>query len=189
MLILLYEVICTVMVSGIILSRAECRSLAIFANDAKDKCEYRAATGVLLRSDGQSADSVGRKLGVTPKQVFLWCRKFNKKGVEGLKVRKRTGRPPEKKDKAKKVIPKLLQKDPQAFGYFKGRWVLRDIARQLQQEGIQLGYTGVHRALGELGIKLKQPKLRAPGSLRKNYQKRAEIKRYKQVSSALLKKE
>lgn len=176
------------MVSGIILSRTECHLLAVFANEAKDKREYRAATGVLMRSDGQSAESVGRKLGVTPKQVFAWCRKFNRNGVRGLKVRKQTGRPPEKKNKAKKIIPKLLQKDPQAFGYLKGRWVLRDIARQLQQEGIQLGYTGVHRALGELGIKLKQPKLRAPGSLRKNYQRRAEINSYKQVSSALLKK-
>lgn len=186
---MLYEVIRMAMSSGIFLSRAKCRRLKEFADKAKDKCEYRAAMGVLMRSEGESAKSVGKKLGVTPKQVFTWCRKFIENGVGGLEVGKQTGRPPEKKNMAKKIIPGLLQKDPQAFGYLKGRWVLRDIARQLQQEGVQLGYTGVHRALGELGIKLKQPKLRAPGSLHKNYRKRAEIQRYKRVSSALLKKE
>jgi hypothetical protein len=66
--------------------------------------------------------------------------------------------------------------------------VLRDISRELKKEGIDLHYTGVHRILGDLGIVLKSPKLRAPGSIRKNYRKRAEIRRYKRVAGALLKK-
>ena len=145
--------------------------------------------GILMRGDGKSSAEVGKKLGVTKKQVFMWCRKFNEGGINELRVKKQTGRKPKKKNEAKKFIKEMLKSDPQAFGYLKGRWVLRDISRELKKEGVDLHYTGVQRALLELGMKLKQPKLRAKGSIKKNYRKRAEIRRYKRVSSALLKKE
>jgi transposase len=173
---------------GAELSKAQREQLTRFMNEVKDKREYRAALGVLLRGDGKSAKEVGRQLGVTMKQVFTWCRNFRAKGVDGLRMKKQTGRPAIDGNKAKKIIPELLKKDPQAFGYLKGRWVLRDIARELKKEGINLHYTSVHRILGDLGIVLKSPKLRAPGSIRKNYRKRAEIRRYKRVAGALLKK-
>jgi len=174
--------------AGIVLLGRQKKGLAEFMKVVKDKREYRAAFGVLLRGEGKSASEVGRKLGVTEKQVFTWCRKFSERGIGGLRMKKQTGRKPIKKSKAKQIIPELLKKDPQAFGYLKGRWVLRDIARELRKEGIDLHYTGVRRALADLGITLKQPKLRAPGSIKKNYRKRAEIRRYKRVASALLKK-
>ena len=82
----------------------------------------------------------------------------------------------------------LLKHDPQTFGFLKGKWVLRDISKQLKKEGIILNYTGVYRALGDLGIVQKMPKLRARGSLVKNYKKREEIRRYKKIAAALLKK-
>lgn len=174
--------------AGIALPNDQRKQLAHFMNETKDKREYRAALGVLLRGDGKSAKEVGRQLGVTVKQVFEWCHDFRTKGTDGLQMRKPTGRPAVHGDKAKRVIPKLLKKDPQAFGYLKGRWVLRDIARELKKEGIDLHYTSVHRILDDLGIVLKSPKLRAPGSIRKNYRKRAEIRRYKRIAGALLKK-
>jgi len=173
---------------GIALPNVQRERLARFMNEVKDKREYRAALGVLLRGDGKSAREVGRQLGVTMKQVFEWCHDFRARGTDGLRMKKQTGRPAIEGNKAKRVIPELLKKDPQAFGYLKGRWVLRDISRELKKEGIDLHYTGVHRVLRDLGIVLKSPKLRAPGSIRKNYRKRAEIRRYKRVASALLKK-
>jgi len=173
---------------GIVLSKSSRRQLERFSGETKDKREYRAARGVLLRGDGKAAEEVGRQLGVTRKQVFIWCRKFRLHGVEALRVRKQTGRPAHEGNKAKGIIPQLLDKDPQAFGYLKGRWVLRDIARELKKEGIELHYTGVRRVLNELGIKLKQPKLRAPGSLKRDYRKRKEIANYRRIAPALLKK-
>jgi len=70
----------------------------------------------------------------------------------------------------------------------KGKWVLRDISKQLKKEEINLNYTGVRRVMSELGITQKKPILRALGSIKKNYKKRAEIKRYKKIAAALLKK-
>jgi len=176
------------MSSGIFLSRSNRRQLERFSKKAKDKREYRASLGVLLRGDGKAAEEVGRQLGVTRKQVFTWCRKFRSEGTDGLRVRKQTGRPARQKAAAKEIIPDMIRKDPRAFGYLKGRWALRDIARELKKEGIELHYTGVRRALNELGIVLKQPKLRAPGSLKKNYRKRREIANYRRIAPALLKK-
>lgn len=164
------------------------RQLHQFKAKTKDKREYRAADGLLLRAEGKTADDVARRTGVTIKQVFMWTRKFRRKGVRGLRVRKQTGRPALKAALAKPRIAHLIEQDPQAFGYLKGRWVLRDIARQLEKEGVEMHYTSVRRMLGELGIVLKTPRLRTPGSLKKNYRKREQIRQYKQVAAALSKK-
>lgn len=174
--------------AGIQISLSKHKLLQRFMKVAKDAREYRAALGILLRAEKKSAGDVGKQLGVTIKQVFMWCRKFKEGGVNGLKVKKQTGRIARSKNKAKEVIPELLKQDPQAFGFLKGKWALRDISQQLKKEGINLNYTGVRRALGDLGIVQKMPKLRAQGSMVKNYKKRREIRRYKQIAAALLKK-
>lgn len=175
-------------ISGIYLSSGQRKQLQNFANKTKNKLEFRAAQGVLLRSAGEPAEEVARQFNVTIKQVFVWTRKFRAYGTEGLRVKKQTGRPAKKAKIAKPRIEKLLEKDPQLFGYLKGRWVLRDISRQLKKENIDIHYSSVHRILGDIGVVLKSPKLRAPGSIKKNYRKRAEIKRYKRIAPALLKK-
>lgn len=174
--------------AGLRLSMREKKVLNKFMRVAKDAREYRAALGILLRAEKKSAEEVGKKLGVTIKQVFMWCRKFKEHGVSGLKVKKQTGRIPRAKNKAKEALPQLLNQDPQSFGFLKGKWVLRDISKQLKKEGINLNYTGVRRALSDLGIVQKMPTLRAPGSIIKNYKKREEIRRYKLIAAALLKK-
>lgn len=174
--------------AGIKLTINQKRILKKYMRKAKDAREYRAALGILLRAESKSAKDVAQKLGVTIKQVFMWCKKFKEAGITLLNVKKQTGRPAKEKNKAKKIIPQLIKQDPQSFGFLKGKWVLRDISKQLKKEGINLNYTGVHRALGDLGIVQKMPKLRAQGSIVKNYRKREEIRRYKQIAAALLKK-
>jgi transposase len=161
--------------------------LRIFMAKTNDKREYRSADGLLLRAEGKSADDVSRRLGVTRKQVFVWTRKFRADGINGLHVKKSTGRKTTKANAAKPKITALIDKDPQAFGYLKGRWVLRDISRELKKEGIDMHWTSVGRMLEELDIVQKSPRLRAPGSLKKNYRKREEIRRYKRIAPALKK--
>ena len=174
--------------SGIKLNKNQKKILRRFMQKAKDKREYRAALGILLRGEGKAALFVAKRLGVTIKQVFFWCRKFKEEGITALQVKKQSGRPAKEKNKAKEIIPQLLKQDPQNFGFLKGKWVLRDISLHLKKEGINLNYTGVRRALSDLDIIQKMPKLRAQGSIIKNYKKREEIRRYKQIAAALLKK-
>ena len=174
--------------AGIKLSANQIKVLKSFMKKAKDKREYRAALGILLRAEGKTALFVSQKLDITIKQVFMWCKKFKKDGSLGLRVKKQSGRPAKEGSKAKELLPKLLKQDPEAFGFLKGKWVLRDISKMLKNERINLNYTGVRRILIELGITQKKPILRASGSIKKNYKKRAEIKRYKKIAAALLKK-
>ncbi|HIH20919.1 TPA: helix-turn-helix domain-containing protein [Candidatus Micrarchaeota archaeon] len=175
--------------SGIKLSRVERRKLSCFLKKTKDSKSYRAALGVLLRAQGKGADEVGIELGVTKKQVFKWCRQFRENGIEALQLKKPPGRPAVRGTAAKKRIPQLLQQEPSAFGYMKGRWVVRDIAKQLEKEGVLLCFQSVHFMLQDLGLRRRRPKLRAPGSIRKNYFKRRQIANYKRIAGALLKKE
>lgn len=175
--------------AGIKLSRKEINELEKARKHTKDAHSFRAMTGVLFRCQGQSAEAVAKNLGVCTKQVFMWCKWYKKKGISGLALSKPPGRLPKEGDKAKERLPVLLRGDPQLFGYLKGRWVVRDISKQLKKEGINLTFQSVDRILHELGIPLKRPKLRAPGSIHKNYGKRKEIANYRAVAGALLKKE
>ncbi len=174
--------------SGIELSEKQRKNLQKFMHETKDKREHRAASGILMRTEGKSADDVARHFGVTKKQVFSWTRFFRATGVEGLHMKNPTGRTPKRSIVAKPRIRQLLKEDPQLFGYLKGGWVLRDISRQLKKEGIELHFTGVRRVLEDLDIVLKSPKMRAPGSVKKNYRKRREIENYKRIAPALQKK-
>lgn len=174
--------------TGIELSEEQKSELRDALKTAKDNRSFRALTGVLLRSGGQSAGSVSNTLGASRKQVFEWCKKYRKKGIKGLFFRKSPGRPAIEGNKAKKRIPELLREDPQMFGFLKGRWVVRDISKALKKEGIRLSFQSVDRILLDLGINIKRPKLRAPGSIKKDYRKRREIRNYKKAAHVLEKK-
>ena len=83
--------------SGIKLNKNQKKILRRFMQKAKDKREYRAALGILLRGEGKAALFVAQKLGVTIKQVFVWCRKFKEDGITALQVKKQSGRPAKEK--------------------------------------------------------------------------------------------
>jgi len=177
------------MKSGINLSTKQKKELQQFAKKPRDSREYRSALGILSRSEGKSAQDVANQFNVTKKQVFTWCKKYRQNGLSGLRMRKQTGRPAVQGNFAKKYIPALLQQEPQAFGFLKGRWVVRDIAKALKKEGVYLSFQSVSRILHDMKMTLKRPRLRAPGSIHKNYRKREQIRRYKKIAPTLLKKE
>src|SRR3989338_11238757 len=174
--------------AGLSLTRTQRQQLQQFMKKTKDKREYRAAGGLLMRADGKSVDDISRRLGLSMNQIFVWTRDFRAEGTNGLRMKKPTGRKTTKADAAKPKIAALIDKDPQAFGYLKGRWVLRDISQQLKKEGVDMHWTSVGRMLNDLDMVLKSPRLRAPGSIKRNYRKREEIRRYKRIAPALLKK-
>ena len=57
--------------AGIKLSKREKSELQSARKNTKDACSFRAMTGVLLRGEGHSAETVAKNLGVSPKQVFI----------------------------------------------------------------------------------------------------------------------
>lgn len=49
---------------------------------------------VLLRAEGHSIFEVGRRVGVAPRVVYKWIKRYLDKGTRGLGDKSRPGRPP-----------------------------------------------------------------------------------------------
>ena len=159
-----------------------------FLKDTKDKIEHTRALAVLNRHRGMTAEHAAESLNVTIVAVFKWCRRYRENGIDGLRRLKPSGRTPVVKNTAKQIIPKLLKEDPQAFGYLKNRWVSRDIAEALKEEGIKIGFRYVCDILKELGLTYKRPKLTVKSDDSQYSRKEREVKNYKNASVMLSKK-
>ncbi len=77
-----------------------------------------------------------------------------------------------------------MKQDPQAFGYLKGRWVVRDIADALNEEGIPISFKHVHNMLKDLGLSYKRPKLIVRSNDSQYRRKEKQVRNYK--ASAML---
>jgi transposase len=170
------------------LSDKQVVELEIFLKGTGDKLEHARALGILNRHRGMTAEQAARSLNVTTVAVFKWCRRYREDGIDGIKRRKPPGRPAIVKKMAKKIIPRILKKDPQAFGFLKGRWVSRDISRALNEEGIKIGHRYVCNILHDLGLTYKRPKLTIKSDDPNYARKEKQVKNYKQASAMLLKK-
>ena len=120
--------------------------------------------------------------------VFKWERLYRRGGLDALRSRKPPGRPARKRPAARRLIPMLLKRDPKAFGFLKGRWVVRDIAKALSAEGIKVSKSYVHDMLKGLGLTYKRPKLTVKSNDPNYYRKAKEVRNYKRAASALAKK-
>jgi transposase len=170
------------------LSRRERRHLERFVRETRDKAEYARGTAILMRWRGKTVKEVARELNVCMGAVFKWERLYRRKGLDGLRTRKPTGRPATRGKKARELIPDLMKRDPQAFGFLNGRWVVRDISKALKQEGVDIGPTQVHGILKDLRLSHKRPKLTVESNDPSFARKEREIRRYKQVAPALEKR-
>jgi transposase len=165
------------------------RALEEFTSKTKDKLEYIRGRALVLRAQGKNGDEVARELGVSRGSVYEWESRYAKSGIDGLRRKYSTGRPPVKKTKAMKIIPQLMKKDPKLFGFLKGRWVVRDIAKEIEKEtGIGISKTHVERMLQELDLSYKRPKLHVKSDDPNYYRKKREVRSYQRIAPALEKK-
>lgn len=170
------------------LDRKEKRELKRLLSVTQDKKEYRRALGVLMRAQKKRIIDIARQLDVSIDAVERWLRAYRKRGIEGIMARKPSGRPATKRKPAEARMRELLKQDPQAFGFLKGRWVVRDIAKALSQEGIKVSKSYVQDMLSGLGLAYKRPKLDVKSNDPNYYRKAREVRRYKQAASMLEKR-
>jgi transposase len=170
------------------LTRKEKRGLKRFVERTDDKREYRRGTAVLLRGAKRRVKDIARELNVSIDAVERWVRAYRKGGgIDSLRAKKHPGRPPRLRGMAMRRMRELLKEDPRAFGFLKGRWVVRDVAKALSQEGIKVSRSYVHHMLKELGLAYKRPKLDVKSDDPSYYRKAREVKRYKQAAGMLAK--
>ena len=167
-----------------VLTHKQVKELQHFLHGTKNKLEHTRALAVLMRYEGMTVKKIALTLHVCIDAVFRWSRRYRKNGMGGLKIRKSSGRPPVVRDNASKIIPGLLKQDPQAFGYLKGRWVVRDIADALNEEGIPISFKHMHNVLKDLGLSYKRPKLIVRSNDSQYRRKEKQVRNYK--ASAML---
>ena len=123
--------------------------------------------------------------------VQRWIADYNKKGIEGLKIRKsNSGSKPRITDKDREIILSALFNDPHLFGYLRNMWSLRSLASCLTNEiGIQISFKHLQRiTTKEFGVRCKRPKLELLHG--DDYEEGKErVENYKQIASALKKRE
>jgi transposase len=170
------------------LDRKEKRRLRKLLSVTHDKKEYRRALGVLMRAQKTRVMDIAKQLGVSVDAVERWVRAYRKRGIDGIRVRKPSGRPERKKMPAQARMKEILKHDPQAFGFLKGRWVVRDIAKTLTAEGIPVSRSYVHDLLNDMGLAYKRPKLTVKSDDPNYHRKAKQVRNYKRAACALAKK-
>jgi len=115
-------------------------------------------------------------------------RLYRRNGLDGLRGRKPPGRPAIRGEKTRKLIPELMKKDPQAFGFFKRIWVVRDVSKALKSEGVDIGPTQVHGILRDLGLSYKRPNLTVKSDDPSYSRKVRDVRSYKPIAPTLEKR-
>ncbi len=107
---------------------ARCRSPVTLQRDLK------RARIVLLAAAGRSTRSIAKEVGVQPRIVSLWRRRFADEGLEGLLDKPRPGKEPVyTKATGKRILGLLDQPPPKGFA----RWTGPLLARALGDVGVQ----------------------------------------------------
>ena len=171
--------------SGIILSLERVNELRSFMKECHAKREYRRVSAIVMRAGSSSVRDVAAIHGVSEKTVSVWTAAYMRKGIAGLKNRKRKRVLSSNGRAARKRIPQLLCHEPVEFSIWRGRWTIGGMAMQLEKEGMRVSASTVRRALIEKKCVWKRPKLRAPGSVKKDYRKRKIVENYKSIAPAL----
>ena len=72
------------------LATGQVNSLRLFLEKTSDKREYRRAVAVLQKADGKTYDYIAREHRVHVRTTKKWIDDYIKKGIEGLKIKKRS---------------------------------------------------------------------------------------------------
>jgi transposase len=107
-----------------------------------------------LASEGQRVSAIKAELGVADGTVRLWITRFNAHGLDGLRDRRRGGRPPRyTPEEVGAVIAASLTK-PDDLGLPFGSWTLDRLAAYLQEErGIAMKRSRIGEILQAEGLR------------------------------------
>jgi len=115
--------------------------------------------GLLLVTTGQSCREVARLFGEDASTVQRWVRRFEDRGLEGLREGERPGRPRQLDDGQWRQVAADLRRSPRAFGLAANLWDGPLLAEHLRRRfGIKLGVRQCQRLFRQLGFRLRKPR-------------------------------
>ena len=111
-------------------------------------------------------------------------------GIDGVKMKKPGGSKSSITDENREIVLSALFNDPHIFGYLRNTWSLRSLANCLINElGIPISFKHLQRITKDLGVRCKRPKLELLHGGKDYEEGKEKVQNYKQISSALKKRE
>jgi transposase len=137
-------------------SPAELRRLARLERDGRISARLLALANAL---EGLPREQAARLAGMTGQTLGDWVHRYNAEGVEGLKDRPRSGRPPRLDESRQAALKALILKGPDVKRDGCAAWRIRDLCG-LVEHRFAVGYseTGMLRLLK--GLDLSRQKAR-----------------------------
>jgi transposase len=118
--------------------------------DVKTKERMLLVINVIYR--GKISAQVARDLHRSKSWACGWLKRYDKEGIEGLKTRHKSGRPPELSEEVRYQIKKELSNSNHG-------WTTKQAEELIvKKSGIKYHYTHIYRILRKWGFKQKMPR-------------------------------
>ena len=115
-----------------------------------DPSEVRRARAVRLSGKGWTVPQISEALDCTRCSVRRWIDLYETEGLEGLKTKHRSGRPPKVDEDYRQMLAKTVQTPPRELALAFNRWTLPRLGIYMDKK------TGVTVSVGHMGRLLKQ---------------------------------
>ncbi len=117
------------------------------------------AQSVYLLHLGNKRDDVAKALCVTPASIANWHKRWREGGVENLKDKDRSGRPPKGGEPFKLTLEKVLTTDPHELGYGFSVWTIERLIEHMHKvTGVSVSDGTMFNRLEELDFAYRRPK-------------------------------
>ena len=130
--------------------------------DHKTREQIRIRAVKLVKA-GNSPEVVVRTLGYHRSAIYQWLAAYHQGGIEALKTKPITGRPPKLTgSEIKKIYDIITSKNPLQLKFEFALWT-RDMVRNLIKDkfGVRMNVTSVGRLLKKLGFTVQRPLYKA----------------------------
>lgn len=108
---------------------------------------------VLRSAQGERVPAIAGGLGLCHSTVRQWIRRFTDGGLEGLRERPRSGRPPVYSAQELGRVIQLALTSPKELNKPFCHWSLDTLEEELRRQGCLMGRAHIHRVLRVEGVK------------------------------------
>jgi putative transposase len=125
---------------------------SVYRNETDVKVKERLLLILKVKNDGMIPARAAKELHRSRTWVSDWLRRYQEEGVDGLKDRSKSGRPPEIPNEVSFRIRRNLEESKQG-------WTTKQVNDIIFREsGKSYHYTHIYRILHKWGFKLKVPR-------------------------------
>ncbi len=119
----------------------------------KDSHQARRLLALALVLSGASRTEAARAAGMDRQTLRDWVHRYNAEGVEGLRDRARSGRPPQLSEAQLAELKQLVEDGPDVEVHGVVRWRCVDLRAEIKERfDVDHSERHVERLLGQLGL-------------------------------------